>query len=186
MSILDLKLKTGNDLSKALEAATPLLEQALQELGLANDEIIQLAKEGISPHIAYGLSPEHLDAIFATGINYMQVGEVQKAQGVFLKLNALKSTDARFNYALGTTLQMQGNYAAAAKIYMIALTLDAMNVDAYLRIGECLLASEEFDRAREAFEAAQSLCESGAGSAESRELADRMVAHMQDLAKAPA
>ncbi len=183
MSILDLNLKTGDDLNATLDQIAPVVEQVLEELGLADDEIIQLAKEGISPHIAYGLTDAQLDAIFATGINMMQAGDVQKAQNTFLKLNSLKSMDARYNYALGTTFQMQGQYATAAKIYMISLTLDAMNVDGYLRVGECLLASDEIDQAREAFEAAQSLCESGAGSPASRELADRMVAHMHDLAE---
>lgn len=183
MSILDLGLPQGDDLAQTLEKVAPLVEQVLEELGLANDDIIQKAKEGISPHIAYGLSDDHLDAIFATGIRFMQAGDVQKAQDVFLKLTTLNSMDARFNYALGTTFQMQGQYAGAAKIYMIALALDAMNVDGYLRVGECLLAADEREQAQEAFEAAISLCEHGAGTPENLDLAKRMVAHVQDVSK---
>jgi len=180
MSILDFEFEDTDAFRKDIENALPLMETAIDALGLSNDVLGQALREGISPHIALGLSDDHLDAIFTIGLNAMQAGETAKAQIVFQKLVTLKSIDERFWYALGTTLQIQERVADAARAYVIALGLKATDVEGYLRLGECLLAAKEPPKALECFQLALALCDDGHGDDSQRQMADRYIAHTNE------
>ncbi len=181
MSILDLGYETKEDFAAALEMANPYFDKMVAELGLANDAIMQSIRDGISPHIAMDLSDDHLDALFAVGIQTMQAGDVAQAQVVFDKLTKLKSYDYRFWYALGTTYQAQGTVDMAARCYIVSLGFQATDVDGYLRLGECLLSAKETAEALEVYQIAAALCDDGHGTPDAHEVALRMITHTEDL-----
>ncbi|MEL7390062.1 MAG: hypothetical protein AAFN76_09800 [Pseudomonadota bacterium] len=183
MSILDFGFNDVDTFLKGIENAMPLMEVAIDELGLSDHVLGHALREGISPHIALGLSGEHLDALFTIGLHAMQAGEIAKAQIVFQKLVTLKSIDERYWYALGTSMQMQDRVAEAARAYIIALGLKATDVEGYLRLGECLLAAKEVNEALACFQMASSLCDDGHGDESQKQMAERYVAHTNQRQK---
>jgi tetratricopeptide (TPR) repeat protein len=62
--------------------------------------------------------------------------------------------DQRFQYNLGFCLQSLADYTAAASHYAYAMTLDATDALCAFRMGECLLAMNDVEAARDGFEAA--------------------------------
>ncbi len=177
MSILDLGYDTPEALLEEIQQMMPIMDAVFDDLGLSENSAVQSVREGISPHIVHGLSDDHLDAIFVTGLNHMQAGDVEQAQVVFRKLVTLKSTDFRFWYALGTTLQVQEQFVAAGRAYLTGLGLKATDVDGYLRLGECLLAAEELENALGCFQTAWALCDDGHGQDHQKQAAARLVEH---------
>lgn len=180
MSLIDLDFDTPEAMLEEVQSMMPIMDALIDDLGLSDNAAVQSLREGISPHIILGLSDDHLDAIFATGLNFLQAGDVAQAQAVFFKLTTLKSIDYRFWYALGTTLQMQQKLAEAARMYMMSLGLKATDVDGYLRLGECLLAAEELENALGAFQTAYALCEDGHGQEDQKTAAVKMIAHIEE------
>ncbi|MEL6683371.1 MAG: hypothetical protein AAFQ09_12125 [Pseudomonadota bacterium] len=180
MSLLDLEFDSPEALVQQVNDMMPVMDGLIEDLGLSDNDAVQSVREGISPHIILGLSDEHLDAIFVTGLNLAQAGNTDQAQVVFLKLATLKAHDYRFWYALGTTLQLQQKLAEAVRAYLMSLSLRATDVDAYLRMGECLLAAEEFENALGCFQMAQALCADGHGQDDQRQAADGMIAFIAE------
>lgn len=180
MSLIDLEFDTPEALLEEMQSMMPLMDAVIEDMGLSDNAAVQSVREGISPHIVLGLSDEHLDAIFVTGLNLMQAGEVAQAQAVFFKLTTLKAIDYRFWYALGTTLQMQQKLGEAARVYIMSLSLKATDVDGYLRLGECLLAAKELENAMGAFQTAVSLCNDGHGDDNQKATAENMIAHIDE------
>ncbi len=175
MSILDFSFTDSESFLNDLKKAVPLRSAVVDFFGMTDDVLGCALHDGISPHIALGLSDEHLEAAFTVGLDAMQAGEVDKAQAVFLKLVTLKSIEERFWYALGTTLQLQERVQDAARAYIIALGLRATDVEGYLRLGECLLSARELRQALEVFQFALALCESGHGNEGNSELSNRYI-----------
>ncbi|WP_341367303.1 hypothetical protein [Yoonia sp. BS5-3] len=180
MSILNFDYEDPSALIDEVNDMMPMMDAVIADLGLSDETAVQAVREGISPHIALGLSDDHLDAIFMTGLKSMQAGDVAQAQTVFFKLATLKAIDYRFWYALGTTFQVQDRFAEAGRIYMVSLSLRATDVDGYLRLGECLLASDEMQEALECFQTAWALCDDGHGTDAQRDAAERLVTHMDE------
>ncbi|MDX8355153.1 tetratricopeptide repeat protein [Cognatiyoonia sp. IB215182] len=177
MSILDLGFDSPEALLEDVKDMAPFMDAMIADLGLSENGAVQSIRDGISPHIVLGLSDDHLDAIFATGLNYMQAGEVAQAQTVFQKLVTFKSIDYRFWYALGTTFQTQERYEDAGRAYLMSLALKATDVDGYLRLGECLLAAGELENALGSFQTALALCADGHGQDDQQQIAERRVAY---------
>ncbi|MEM9785843.1 MAG: hypothetical protein AAF801_05040 [Pseudomonadota bacterium] len=184
MSLLDLEYDDPNSLVDDIKEMMPIMDAVIEDVGLTNDAAMQSLRAGVSPHIALGLSADHLDAIFASGLNYMRSGEVVMAQTVFVKLVTLKEFDHRFWYALGATLQIQGQLAEATRAYLMSLSLRATDVDGYLRLGECLLAAGEFENALGSFETAVALCDDGHGQDDQKNVAERLAAHVRERMQA--
>ncbi len=177
MSILDLGYDDPDTFIEDVNGMMPMVDSVITDLGLADNSAVQSIRDGISPHIVLGLTNDHLDAIFATGLRFMQSGDAAKAQVVFTKLVTFKAIDYRFWYALGTALQTQDHPAEAARAYLYALGLEATDVDTYLRLGECLLSAGELENARDTFQMAVALCVDGHGQDDQRQAAESLIAH---------
>lgn len=171
MSILDGMPTSEADMKEVVARSSTIVENVL---GLAKmspraQSIIAAMKEGLSLADIAKISKDERDALLVQGIRQMQSGDVAGAQNSLTMLHYLEPLDERVIYVLATTYQAQENYAAAGKLYVTFIALDATNPDGYLRLGECFLANREFDRARACFEV-------GKGEAQSAARAD-LVAH---------
>ncbi|MEO9530023.1 tetratricopeptide repeat protein [Roseibium sp.] len=182
MSILDLGFQSGDDFINSLNLAAPMIEDILKDSGLSENNRVKLMQAGYSPKEILDLSDREMDALFQSGYQAMGVGDLQAAEDVFTTLCRLDSLDARFPFALAATLQLQGRYATAAKLYVVALGLNATHVDAYVRLGECLIEAREFDQAQEVLEIALALTEKGHGDEEARSQAESLIAQISELA----
>lgn len=180
MSILDLGFDDPDTFMQDVNGMMPMVDSVIADLGLSDDGAVQSIREGISPHIVLGLTDDHLDSIFVTGLRFMQSGEAAKAQVVFTKLVTFKAIDYRFWYALGTALQVQGHVAEAARTYLYTLGLEATDVDTYLRLGECLLSAGELENALDTFQMVVALCDDGHGQDEQKQIAENLIAHTNE------
>ncbi|WP_160167046.1 tetratricopeptide repeat protein, partial [Rhizobium sp. PDO1-076] len=133
------------------------MKEALDALGLADDDRIKLMRAGYSPKEILDLSDDEMDALFHSGFQALRVGDLEKARDMFATLCRLDALDARFPFALASTLQLQGRFDVAAKLYLLALGLDAELIDAYVRLGECLIQAQEYTEARDVLEVALAL-----------------------------
>ena len=157
MSILDLGITSPADLERQLGIAAPIINEILNDTGLAENNFIKLAQAGYSAKEIFEVTDEEMETLFRFGCQSLEAGDLEKARDVFTKLCQLDGLDSRFPFALGGALQLQGSFALAAKMYLLALALDAMRVDAYVRVGECLIAAGEDSEAREVLEIAMSM-----------------------------
>ena len=110
----------------------------------------ELMREGLSLADIIGITKQQRDALLAQGGRLLQLGEIGKARDVFLQLYRLEYTDERAIYGLATTYQLEGDFATAAKLYVMFMAYDATNPEGHLRLAECLLGAKEYEKA-EAF-----------------------------------
>lgn len=164
MSILNFGFTSPGEFKKHIKAAAPLMEKYLEDAGLIDAEWVKLLKSDCAPKDIFGLDDGEMDALFQFGYQALEGGDFKSAELVFSKLCQLDSLDARFHFAMGATLQLQGHFGPAAKLYLIALSLKATWVDIYIRLGECLLAAGEFEQADGVLSVAEVLIDEGFGS----------------------
>ena len=179
-SILDNMVENEEQLKSVMAVASGVTAELLEELGLHDNEVVKLMKEGLSPADIFGISKEQLDGLFVHGIDLVQSGEFLKARDIFIRLCQLESLDERFIYALATTYQLEGRFEIAGKIYMQFLALDATSAEGYLRLGECFLGNQEYDHAASSFRTARREAERGNGNANAIEYAARMTEHVAE------
>ncbi|PTW56670.1 tetratricopeptide repeat protein [Breoghania corrubedonensis] len=184
MSIMDLGFSSGEDFSRLLAASAPQIEKIMESSGLAQDNRVRLMQAGYSPKEIFDLTDREVDALFQSGFQALGGGDLQGAQDTFGMLCKLDSLDARFPFALATTYQLQGKFETAAKLHVVALGLDATNVDGYLQLGECLLAARELDNARDVFEVAAALVERGHGEPAMKAQAEAMLSVISEASDA--
>lgn len=134
--------------------------------------------EGLTPATMAGIDRQEIDALLALGGKYLQAGQLDQAKEWLGMAATLDPFEERASYMLGVACQMRGEYRDAARMYVKFLALDATNPQGYLRLGECLLANGEQDKARACFELADDLCGKGHGSAGARDHARHMLAAM--------
>lgn len=130
-----------------------------------------VVNHGVSPAMLYGITPEHLEAIYSLCYEDLTAGRFEEGldRASFLVRN--EPWDRRFHLAFAFALQSLGQYESAGQFYAQAFEMDATDAVCALRIGECLGALNELDEAREAFEAAVKLSWLGADLVEVREKA---------------
>jgi uncharacterized protein HemY len=156
MSILDGMPSNEAQLKGAVEFANPIIEQAIAKLNLTERQQSagELMKEGLSIADIMGISKQHRDAMLVQGIRLLQAGDVGKARDALTTLYQMEPLDERVIYALANTYQVEGDFAAAGKLYVTFLALDATNPEGYLRLGECFLGAKEYGNATDTFEIA--------------------------------
>ncbi len=164
MSILNFGFTSPGEFKKHIKTAAPLMERYLEEAGLIDAEWARLLKSECAPKDIFGLDDSEMDALFQFGYQALEGGDLKSAELVFSKLCQLDSLDVRFPFAMGAALQLQGRYGPAAKLYLIALSLKATWVDIYIRLGECLLAAGECEKADGVLSVAEVLIDEGFGS----------------------
>ncbi|WP_156510677.1 hypothetical protein [Labrenzia sp. OB1] len=154
MSILDLGFTTGEELVAMVEKGSLALEGVIDLQGFADSNMGKLIQAGYSGKEIYDLSDSEMDALFQTGYQALGAGDYTGARAIFTKLAQLDQLDARFPFALGATLRLQGELGKAAKCYLLAISLNAIWPEAFVRLGECLMLAGELDYARDALEEA--------------------------------
>ena len=180
MSILDLGFSSSEDLQRQLQMAAPVVDEIFAESGLADSNFAKLLQAGYSPKEIFDLTDAEMEALFLFGCQALDVGELQRAADIFTKLCQLDALDARFPFALGAALQLQGSFGLAAKMYLLALALNASRVDVYVRLGECLIAAGEFTEAREVLGIAITLA--GPGDEPAKLQAESLLVHVSERA----
>jgi tetratricopeptide (TPR) repeat protein len=179
MSILDGMPRSAEEVNTAVEMAVKMTDRYLgsMELTSQSQEVVELLKQGLSLADIYAISKEERDALLQRGYQYIRAGQLDKARAWLLGLYQLETLDPRVIYALGATLQLQGDVASAAKLYVCSIALDAENPEGYLRLGECLLSAREYRSAFECFQLAKKLCDAGQGNAKAAAHAGKMLTH---------
>jgi tetratricopeptide (TPR) repeat protein len=161
MSILDGLPTSEAELKTAIEIAEPYVQKMFDDLNLppAAKQAVELMKEGLSLADIAGITKQQRDALLAQGGHLLQLGEVGKARDVFIQLYKLEPSDERTVYALATTYQIEGDFATAAKLYVLFMALDGTNPEGPLRLGECLLGAKEYEKAEGFFVVAEKFAE---------------------------
>lgn len=182
MSILDGLPKSEAEWQEIIDLAMPVLGQveADSELSPLQKQAWEHLKEGLPLAMLYGITKEEREAVLAHCLNLVREGKTEEARKHLIQLFILYPYDGRVLYTAGVTLQMEGDIAAAAKMFVQATAMDATNPEGYLRLGECFLSSREYENAAGSFGAAQDLCERGYGSERIANYANKMLAHSME------
>lgn len=154
MSIMDLGFTTGEELVAMIEKGSLSLEGIIDLQGFADSNIGKLLQAGYSGKEIFSLTDSEMEALFQSGYQAFGTGDLTGARAVFTRLAQLDQFDARFPFALGATLQLQGELSKAAKCYLLAISLNPIWPEAFVRLGECLILAGELDYARDALEEA--------------------------------
>lgn len=157
------KIFKGQDPEKVMPIIATMLGDVLKAADLEDDRIVEGFMAGNTAAQTIGLSREELEILYAAGFNFLNQGDLKKAQDTFVTLTMIDPLEAKNHYCLGLSYQLQGNQKLAADMYINFLALDATNPDGYLRYGECLMALGEKAEARDAFEIALAEAEKGNG-----------------------
>lgn len=186
-SILDGLPENEEELRDILAVAEAIFTDMVGEDGGMGDKamaaIFEQLHKGVPLAHILGLSPDHLDAFFVQALKFFEVGNFMKAQDLGIFLTFSDPTDFRFVYLLAMTYQAQGHVEAAGKAYIQAIALDATNPDGYARLGECFMANNEYDKAKEMFETAMHFSGKGKGSPQTGAHAKAMLEYLEDRLK---
>lgn len=176
MSILDGMPTTEKELVAGIEFASPILNKAIEDAKFPErvHSVLDLMKEGLSLGDIMGLTKQHRDALLLQGCRYLQLGDLAKGRDILTQLYQIEPMDERTIYALATSYQLEQNFAAAGKLYVLFLALDATNPEGHLRLGECFLGAKEYDNAESSFSIAHNFAKS-AGKADCAALAAKML-----------
>lgn len=153
MSILDSKFKSESELREAARSAPPLFESLLTqpELTPRHRSIIELMREGFTLAEILDIPQKDRDAILGVCIRLLKAGQPARARDILSVLMQIDPQDPRVIYTLAGCYQLEGNLPLAAQLYLLFLARDATNPQGYFRLGECLLAAKEYDKARDSF-----------------------------------
>ena len=137
------------ELSAVSEAAAQTLQSlpALELMASADlDRGLTLAE---SRHIP----AEQLDALYASAWALCEDGQFDKALPVVLLLASHAAPDARHLFLAATCFQRTHKPAQAAQMYVQCLLMDAQHYAAMFRLGECLQAMGDNEKAMGLFDA---------------------------------
>jgi tetratricopeptide (TPR) repeat protein len=179
MSILDGLPQSEAEVEKALALAAPVVERIFESMDLSPRQrsILELLKKGHSLADIYDLTQDERDAMFTRGCQLVQAGEFEKGRDWLMFVHQLDPRDARVVYVIALTYQMQGKFTLAAKLYVFFIALDASNPEGFLRLGECLLPTQDYAAAVDCFRFAKERCARRKDNAAAVEHAERMLAY---------
>ncbi|MBC8130164.1 MAG: hypothetical protein H7Y08_07555 [Rhizobiaceae bacterium] len=176
MSILNSAYTDKALMEGAMVYAAEKVTEMLPNLDEKSRRLIELTADGTTLGDALGITKAQKQALLDTGCRLIQVGELEKATDILLRLNQLDPLDERSLYALGTICQLRGELEKAAALYIQFLAQDATNPLGYLRLGECLMAAREYDDAYGALHAARVFAAEGKGQPGTLEEVERLMA----------
>ena len=185
MSILDNPFGDAETQKGAMLFAARMTAEALPNLDEGTRRILELTADGTFLGDALGVTKEQKAAMLDMGCRLIQVGELEKASDVLLRLNQLDPLMEGALYALGVICQTRGELQKAAFMYTQFLALDATNPMGYLRVGECLIQAGEFVEAKATLELARTFAADGKGQPGNLAEAKTLLA-LPDVASAPA
>jgi type III secretion system low calcium response chaperone LcrH/SycD len=115
-------------------------------------------------------SDEEIEAVYNVAYNFYQQRQYDKAEKLFAFLTLYEHTDSRFSLGLGGCYQSMGKHNQAVNAYTCAALADATNPMPAFHACECYMALEDWDNARKAITAVETLCEIVADEADHGEL----------------
>ena len=176
MSILD--SFDPDEMARGLETAGPVINEIMSTTGLNNLKLVELLKQGLTTAQILDVPADQLEKIFALAAQQLARGDIAKARDLCWMLCQLHPFDERFTYGLATTYHLEGDFAKAARLYLLFLSMDATSFDGRMRLAECLLAAREYNEALEMFRDAASQAKAD-GDSEKQETAIRMAAYVE-------
>ncbi|QFT34041.1 Chaperone protein IpgC [Labrenzia sp. THAF82] len=180
MSILDFEWTAVSKAGGAIEQLLPVLDnmfESLKEQGVLDDSTHSALRSGILPKFALSISDAELERRLREGYDFLCVGDVGKAAVSFERLCRLDPLEGRYLYALSTTFQIRGQFEVAAKLYVMSIALGVGGADPHVRLGECLMASNEFSEAKDVLDHAIEL----AGSDPAQSVAERRARKLRTI-----
>lgn len=174
--LADFGKKMNPDFIKKDKNWKKVLDKAFGKTEFYNTAIFQVMMEqNLTLKEAARLEPRHMDALFRQGADMMKVSDYKGAILWFEALCGVDPMDYRFYYGLGTSLQMVGEYKAAAETLMYGMAWNATFLPFLLRLGDCHMAVKEDETALGFFTTAKKI---GAGKPEEQgniEYAESMI-----------
>ncbi|MEO1774716.1 MAG: hypothetical protein AAFS07_07175 [Pseudomonadota bacterium] len=153
-SLFEGQPKSDEDMEFVFKAGTEAYKQIFQKTFLKElcekSHIMQQLHEGLSLKDVLQLSDEQMEVLYAQAHRLLSSGNAKQAADAFLALIQVDYMEERFYFGFGVANQMLGDFKLAARAYAAFLSFDAQNPDGYLRLGECHLAVDELEHAREA------------------------------------
>lgn len=145
--------------SSSLPAQNQGAAEAYTQLGIAYLERDNLPRALNALNHALKVNPRHAEALQAIALVYQQQGENELANNYFQQaINAAPSlTRARNNYAAFLYQQAQFDVACEQLETASQDAQYANRAQLFTNLGQCYLALDEFDNARERFQRAQSI-----------------------------
>lgn len=116
-------------------------------------EVIKGLAAGKPMYETCGLGPDEVEAVYALGYTYYQVGRLEEAESLFRFVTMMDSLDPKYGYALASTLQAERKFEAAALLYAVLVAIDITNPAIYNGAAECRLAMGDKEGAIGALEA---------------------------------
>jgi len=103
---------------------------------------------GGTPGQAWGLDPSDYDTLYAVGHAMHAQRRYADAAAVFRYVNYLNPFDKRFPMALGSCLQMTGEYEQALASFTMASMMDMTDPQPSFHQSECMIALGMVEEAR--------------------------------------
>jgi type III secretion system low calcium response chaperone LcrH/SycD len=132
-----------------------------------------LFKYGATPADLEGVTQDELEATYHVTYELMMSQQYDQAVEYAELLVRLDPGEHRFLFAFALCLQHLDEFESAANFYAQALVLRADDAVCAFRIGECMVALEDLDNARTAFEMCVQLSWLSPDYAEVRELSQQ-------------
>jgi len=138
-----------------------IVEQLSERLAAMPDELdwlLSLAASGRTLAEVRGISLDELDALYGVGYELCNEGSFHHALPIALQLVLHAPREPRYSFMAGSCLQRQNQPEHAALLFAQTLLLQPEDAAAAYRLGECLLAVDRNDEARNVLLEAVELC----------------------------
>lgn len=111
-------------------------------------EVIALLNKGYTLANLAGLTDEQMEALYALGYQYYQVGNYKDAKNIFTALCLYDCHEPKYFMGLGGCLQGLGEYKNAADTYSVACTITGLiDPEPMYFAAICLLKNNDKDNA---------------------------------------
>ena len=144
--------------------------QKVEELAL------ECLVDGVPISAVKGYSDDEIEAVYQVAYNLYQQQQYDKAEKLFAFLMLHEHTDSRFSIGLGGCCQLMGKYDKAIIAYSCAAVVDATNPVPAFHACECYMSLRDWDNARKAIVAIETVCEAVADEADHGELLKKATA----------
>jgi predicted Zn-dependent protease len=133
-------------------AVAAIVEQLSERLEVLPDELDwlqSLAASGRTLAEVRGISPDELDALYDVGYQLCNEGSFHHALPIALQLVLHAPLEPRYSFMAGSCLQRQNQPEQAVLLFGQTLLLRPEDAAAAYRLGECLLALDREQDARD-------------------------------------
>lgn len=124
----------------------------LQTNRKAEEAFEALVTKGIPLYVSYGLTKQHLEALYETGYNLYAEKKYIKALGVFSNMTLLNHFDKRGWMGSAACHQLLQQYEDAITSYSYASRIDIQDPLPIFRTIECYIALKKYDEILSALE----------------------------------